>query len=115
MSGTPTAAVGSATYTVTASNPAGSTTATLSITVNEADLSPAGLVYSTPAPVYAAGLAISPDIPSTSASGGVPTSYSVNPALPGLTLNSTTGIVTGTPAATQSTIIPPHLPRLPTR
>jgi hypothetical protein len=45
----------------------------------------------------------------------VPTSYSVNPALPGLTLNSTTGIVTGTPAATQSTIIPPHLPRLPTR
>ncbi|MGA3161095.1 MAG: putative Ig domain-containing protein [Terracidiphilus sp.] len=108
ISGTPAAATATATYTVTAYNASGNTTATLAITVNAADASPAGLVYSAPAPVYAVGTPITPDVPSTSATGATPTSYSVSPDLPaGLSLNSVSGIVTGTPSAVPSTIVPP--------
>jgi DNA-binding beta-propeller fold protein YncE len=108
ISGTPTAATATATYTVTANNAAGSTTATLAITVNAADASPAGLAYSAPAPVYAAGTPITPDVPSTRATGATPTSYSVSPDLPaGLSLNPVSGIVSGTPSAVPSTIVPP--------
>jgi DNA-binding beta-propeller fold protein YncE len=108
ISGTPTAAIATATYTVTANNAAGSATATLAITVNAADATPAGLAYSAPAPVYAVGAPITPDVPSTSAIGAAPTSYSVSPDLPaGLSLNSVSGIVTGTPSAVPSTIVPP--------
>lgn len=108
ISGTPKAASAATTYTVTASNAAGSTTATLIITVNAADLSPAGLAYSTPAPVYAAGAMITPDVPSTSSTGGAPTSYSISPDLPaGLSLDPVSGIVSGIPSAPSSTIVPP--------
>jgi len=108
LSGTPTAATATATYTVTAHNASGSTTATLAITVNPADASPAGLAYSAPAPVYAVEVPITPDVPSTGATGATPTSYSVSPDLPaGLSLNSVSGIVTGTPSAVPSTIVPP--------
>src|SRR5208283_1701118 len=105
ISGTPTAVAATITYTVTATNAAGSTTATLSITVNGP--APTGLAYSTPAPVYAAGLAISPNSPIST--GGAVTAYSVaplnvgGPAFPaGLTLDPVTGIVTGTPSAASS-------------
>ena len=108
INGTPTAAAATATYTVTANNPAGSATATLTLTVNAANASPAGLAYSTPAPVYAVGVPITPDVPLTSATGATPTSYSVSPGLPaGLSLNLVSGIVTGTPSAVPSTIVPP--------
>ena len=108
ISGTPTA-TGTGSFIVTATNASGSTTATLTITVSAAGagLAPAGLHYSAPAPVYAAGVAITPDAPSFSASGGAPTSYTVSPALPGLVLNPNTGIITGTPTAPSSTIVPP--------
>ena len=96
------------TYTVTAVDAAGSTTATLAITVNAADTSPAGLAYSAPAPVFAVEVPITPDVPSTSATGATPTSYSVSPDLPaGLSLNSVSGVVTGAPSAVPSTIVPP--------
>jgi DNA-binding beta-propeller fold protein YncE len=108
LSGTPTAATATATYTVTAYNASGSSSATLAITVNAADASPAGLAYSAPAPVYAVGMPITPDIPSISATGATPTSYSVSPDLPtGLSLNSVSGIVSGTPMAVPSAIVPP--------
>ena len=108
ISGTPLVASPATTYTVTARNASGSTTATLTIAVNATNVTPAGLVYSAPAPVYVAGVAITPDVPSTSSLGATPTSYSVSPALPtGLSLDTTTGIVTGTPAAITSTIVPP--------
>jgi DNA-binding beta-propeller fold protein YncE len=108
LSGTPSSATATATYTVTATNLSGSTTATLAITVNAADASPAGLAYSAPAPVYAVEMPITPDVPSISATGATPTSYSVSPDLPaGLSLNSVSGIVTGTPSAVPSAIVPP--------
>lgn len=103
ISGTPTAAAAGTSYTVTAVNSGGSTTATLSITVNPSPLAtapPAGLAYSVPAPVYATGVRIMPDSPTASLAG---VSYTVSPALPqGLSMDPATGIVSGTPSATPS-------------
>lgn len=59
---------------------------------------PSGLTYSTPKATYGLGVAITPNTPTSS--GKPITSYSVYPALPvGLTLNGTTGVISGTPTA----------------
>ena len=95
-------------YTVTASNLSGNTTATLTITVSAAGPgpAPANWSYGTPAPVYTAGVAIAQNTPSLSPASGI--TYSVSPALSsGLTLSASTGNITGTPAAIPSTIVPP--------
>jgi len=103
INGTPTTATATASYTVTASNSAGKTTATLTITVNAA--ASMSLGYSTPAAVYAAGVAIAPNSPITT--GGTATAYSVNPALPsGLSIDPSAGIVSGTPTAALPTAAP---------
>jgi YVTN family beta-propeller protein len=111
ISGIP-AAAGTGTYTVTASNSANgiiqSTTATLTITVSAAGPgpAPANWSYSTPAPVYTAGIQIAQNTTSLSPASGI--TYSVSPALSsGLTLSASTGNITGTPAAIASTITPP--------
>lgn len=94
ISGTPTTITATANYNVTASNSGGSTTATLSITVN--DIAPSSLTYTINPAIYTVGTAISANSPSSS--GGAVTSYSVSPALPaGLTLNTSTGVISGTP------------------
>jgi len=94
ISGTPTAVTAVASYTVTALNGAGSTTATLTITVN--DMAPATLAYLQTPALYSLGVPITPNTPSST--GGLVTSYSVSPALPaGLSLNTTTGTITGSP------------------
>src|SRR6185369_16196797 len=96
ISGTPLAAVAAATYTVTASNAAGFATTGLSITVTPRLQPPSGLTYSQPNAVYPTAQPITPNTPS--ASGGAITAYSVAPALPqGLSLDSTTGVISGTP------------------
>jgi len=95
ISGTPTTAVAQATYTVTASNSDGSTTAALSITVNAAVIAPAALIYPTTAINATIGQAISIDTPTVT--GTTPT-FSVSPSLPtGLSLNVSTGVISGTP------------------
>jgi hypothetical protein len=100
ISGTPTAVVSLATYTVTATNTGGSTTKALSITVNDA--APSALTYTSVTAVYTKGTAITSNSPS--ASGGTVVSYSVSPALPaGLSMNTSTGVITGTPTAITST------------
>ncbi len=93
ISGTPTALTAAASYTVTATNSGGSTTAQVSITVN--DVAPT-LTYSSSATIaVATGIPIVRIAPVTT--GGAITSWSVNPALPaGLTLNQD-GSITGTP------------------
>ncbi|MGB7591971.1 MAG: tannase/feruloyl esterase family alpha/beta hydrolase, partial [Terriglobia bacterium] len=89
-----------ASYTVTASNSAGSTTASLTITVEDA--APAGLAYTTGTAVYAIRVPITPNSPTST--GGAVTSYSVSPALPaGLSLSPSTGIISGTPATATAT------------
>ena len=95
ISGTPTAVAAQTTYTVTATNTSGSCTAALQITVTLA--APSNLVYPQTTIAASVGQAIIPDIPTVT---GTVNSYSVSPALPaGLSLNITTGTISGTPSA----------------
>ncbi|MEZ6026502.1 MAG: CHRD domain-containing protein [Planctomycetota bacterium] len=98
ISGTPLAAINQTSFTVTASNSAGSTQATLMITVNVA--APAGLAYSTPVS-YVINQAITPNTPSST--GGLIATYGISPALPtGLSISASTGVISGTPTALSS-------------
>ena len=97
ISGTPSAASPATSYSITASNAFGSTTAALTITV--ANLA-ATLAYSPSTVVYTVGQAITP----LAVSNGVTGTYSVNPPLPaGLSLDSGLGTISGTPSAVTST------------
>ena len=108
ISGTPKAAMSTTTYVVTASNSAGSTTANLTVTINNLGVSPSGLAYETPAPVYLAGMAITPDPPVTNLTIPTSSTYSVSPNLPsGLSMDQSTGTVSGSPDAVPSSIVPP--------
>ena len=97
IAGTPAAPSDAREYTVTATNSSGSTTATVALSVSAAALAPAigygsnGLTLS----VSAAAL-----IPPPSNSGGAAATWSINPALSGgLSLNATSGVISGTPTA----------------
>jgi hypothetical protein len=95
ISGTPTATSPQTSYTVTASNSTGSTTATLSITV--AIPAPSNLVYPQTSILANVGTAIATDTPTVT---GTVSGYSIDPALPaGLAIDTTTGAISGTPAA----------------
>lgn len=92
ISGTPTAVTPTATYTVTATNPGGSASFDIVITVNDA--APIALSYTSPN-VYTVGTAIANLIPSITGNAVV---YSVSPALPdGLWLDASTGVISGVP------------------
>jgi hypothetical protein len=92
ISGTPTAIAATATYTITATNSGGNTSFGIVITVN--DVAPNSLSYDSPN-IFTAGSAISILNPTVS---GTVVSYSVSPALPGgLSLDTTTGVISGTP------------------
>jgi hypothetical protein len=59
---------------------------------------PNGLTYATNPAAYTKGTAITPNVPTSG--GGAVASYSVSPALPaGLSLNASTGVISGTPTA----------------
>lgn len=93
--GTPSALTANALYTVTASNSGGDTKAILSVTVN--DVPPSSLKYARNPAVYPKGETITPNVPTSS--GGQVVSYSVSPSLPaGLSLDTSTGAVYGTPS-----------------
>jgi hypothetical protein len=63
---------------------------------------PTGLTYSTNPAAYTVGTAIPANTPSSG--GGAVSSYTGSPALPaGLSLNGTTGVITGTPTAPTAT------------
>jgi len=92
ISGTPTAITPTAIYTVTATNSGGSTTFDLTITVN--DVAPSSLAY-TANSIFTIGTTITDLLPTVI---GNVTSYSIFPDLPaGLSLDTTTGIISGTP------------------
>jgi subtilisin-like proprotein convertase family protein len=96
ISGTPLAPTPATTYTITATNPDGSTTTSLNITV--IDIAPSALTYSSNPATYRIDQAITLNTPTNR--GGAVVSYAVSPALPaGLALNTTTGIISGTPTA----------------
>jgi gliding motility-associated-like protein len=95
ITGTPSAVSSQTSYVVTGTNASGTVTATVVMTVNIAP--PAGLTYTSPN-VYTVGTAIGTLTPTST--GGAIASYSVSPSLPaGLTINTTTGVITGTPSA----------------
>ncbi|HWB64227.1 MAG TPA: putative Ig domain-containing protein, partial [Chitinophagales bacterium] len=99
ISGTPTTASAATNYTVTATNGCSSTTATVNITVQTAATT---LSYTIQNPTYCTGNTIASNSPTTNA-GGTKT-YSVTPALPaGLSLNTSTGVITGTPTTVTAT------------
>jgi hypothetical protein len=89
--------IGNFSPSIVATSSAGnSAVATISLTVN--DIPPSNLTYSTNQAVYSKGVAISSNSPSSS--GGTIVSYAVSPALPsGLSLNTSTGIISGKPTA----------------
>jgi hypothetical protein len=63
---------------------------------------PTALNYTTATAVYTKGVQITPDSPTSS--GGTVSSFSVSPTLPaGLSLSTTTGVVSGTPTAVTAT------------
>jgi len=98
LSGTPTSAdAGLNRWTVQVSSTGGTDTATLLIEVTAPSANPpTGLSYSSNPATYTTGSAITVNTPTSS--GGAVVSYSVSPALPtGLTLNTSTGVISGTP------------------
>ncbi|MBS0418934.1 MAG: putative Ig domain-containing protein [Proteobacteria bacterium] len=98
ISGTPTAVTAQATYTVTATNSGGNTTAAIVITVNDV----------APVASYSSGrIALAENLPVTTltpaSTGGAVVSWSISPALPaGLTFSNSDGTISGTPTATSA-------------
>jgi hypothetical protein len=93
ISGTPSAAAAPTNYTVTASNSAGSTTDTLSLEVNA--VTPA---FTYPSLVATFQVGSAANFAPTSTGGAVAT-WAVSPALPaGLSIDATTGTISGTPS-----------------
>ena len=95
ISGTPTAITAIATYTITATNAAGSGSTTVTLTVNDA----APVISYTPSTnAYTVGTTISNLIPANT--GGAATSWTISSVLPaGLSFNTSTGVISGTPTA----------------
>ena len=100
ITGTPTAAAGAANYVVTGTNVTNSTPSTINITVQATLTAPSGLSYATPV-TYGTGSAITANTPTVG--GGPVASYAVAPSLPaGLALDTTTGVISGTPTTITS-------------
>lgn len=102
ISGTPTASSPTTTYTITATNSGGATTTTIQLTVSAPLPPPSGLSYPQTTINAIVGQAIATDTPTVT---GTVSSYTVAPALPaGLSINATTGTISGTPTvvATQA-------------
>ncbi len=99
ITGTPTVASAATTYSVTASNTGGSYSATFNLTVVLPALPV--IAYSPTSRTLDVGVAMTPWTPTST--GGAVATWSVGTALPaGLSLNATTGSITGTPTLGQN-------------
>ena len=101
ISGTPTAVSASQTYTVTGTTATASCVGTTTFTLEVFNaVAPSSLSYSPDTQTVRQSTAI--EVMTPTISGGAPT-YSISPALPaGLTINATTGVISGTLTATQT-------------
>jgi len=85
-------------YTTTVAVFGNKTKATATVTITVDAVAPSNLTYHVNPAVFTKGVAIAPDSPASS--GGAVVSYAVSPALPaGLALNTTSGVISGTPTA----------------
>jgi N-acetylneuraminic acid mutarotase len=101
ISGTPSAPAAAADHVVTGSNASGSVSVTLRVAVQPALVAPATVSYATVQALYVTTEPITPN--TAQVTGGPASSFTVSPALPnGLSLNASTGAITGTPTAVQS-------------
>lgn len=96
ISGTPALAQALATYTITAANDMGSHSVQISIRVSIPP--PSNLVYTGSPFAFVKAAPITTITPTVT---GTVTSCTVNPALPGLTLDNTTCAISGTPTTSQ--------------
>jgi len=97
ISGMPSTQMASASYTITASNSAGSTTAIIQISVGLPVVPPSNLVYPQTSLKLEVNQPFTGDIPSFS---GAVASFSISPALPaGLSLDANTASIYGVPTA----------------
>jgi hypothetical protein len=103
ITGTPTAVSAATTYTVTVTDANSTTaTATFSLTVSSAVTATTAIATTTLTATHLA----TPFTPVTGAGGTAPLHYSVLPALPAtLTMNTTTGQITGTPGAASAATV----------
>lgn len=101
ISGTPTAVSASQTYTVTGTTATVSCVGTTTFTLEVFNaVAPSSLSYSPDTQTVRQSTAI--EVMTPTISGGAPT-YSISPALPaGLTINATTGVISGTLTAIQT-------------
>jgi hypothetical protein len=100
ISGTSSTAKPAATYVISASNAAGAVSRALVIGIADSLQPPDNLTYSQPVAIYLQGKVIAPNLPT--ATGGAITKFSVHPSLPdGLSLNTGSGEITGTPTTLQ--------------
>ncbi len=97
----PASAIGTYNFNLIVKNGAiGCISSPIPFTVTIVPLPPAGLTYITPN-VYTSGTTINPLNPTST--GGPISQYSIAPTLPaGLTINATSGIISGTPSAVSS-------------
>jgi hypothetical protein len=95
ISGTPAAIMATTSFRVTAANATRSASATISLAVNDV---PPGFTYPRASYTYTTDMPIVPMTPSTT--GGPVVSWAVDGSLPaGLSLNTSTGEISGTPTA----------------
>lgn len=98
ISGTPTAISTNTAYVITGTNASGSSTFTINITVNAPIVSVPNISYAPSSNTFTYGITIPNLLPTNS--GGTIASFSISPSLPsGLSFNTTTGLISGTPTA----------------
>ena len=105
VSGTPTAAVAATTYTLTLATATGSADAPFTLLVAGSEpAAPLGLDYGSGSTTNLSGTVNTPFAVTPTVSAGTSLVYNVAPVLPtGLSLNATTGAITGTPTQASAT------------
>ena len=98
ITGTPTAVSTATSYTINATNAGGTTASSISITVNP--LPPAAFSY--PAQTLTANTAMAPASPAPSSPGATYAVASNTPLPSGLVINTSTGVISGTPTTTST-------------